>query len=495
MRGPKLFVSCPFVNIQEETMNRFAAICLFVLLTLSSGAFAWRLVRIPVTTDADFNTVASMGYDIASGGRGRGYVDIMIEERFVENTLERFGEARLLPVEWARPLHEQHRNEFGYYYGPNENNAFWATLAAGSDLVDTPVTFAQSYQGRDIYHVRITNAGPDAPVILFNALMHGREPGGNSAVIDFAQWLTSQYGSDTMATFILNNAQIYFVPMVNIDAYYYNLPSGAPNHRKNMNFTLGNGVDLNRNWGYMWAYDNIGSSGSPSSETYRGTAPFSEPETAAMRDLIEDLMPLGGFNYHTYGGYMLYPWGYVNQPTPDQATFQSWGQQFTAPYPNWVYGRSGQILYVVNGEACDWQYGEHGMFFFTPEVDDNGFWGSQNDTTLIVTNNLQCRFMNKMLCMNLLASVGISDNETAGVEAGAAPIVVLSENPVGEVLQFSVQGFGSPQITVHDISGRVVASVEGQGAWAVPASMANGIYYIVAREEGARASRAFTLLR
>jgi hypothetical protein len=300
-----------------------------------------------------------------------------------------------------------------------------------------------------------------------------------------------------MATFILDNAQVYFVPMVNIDAYYHNLPSGGPNHRKNMNFTTpvsSSGIDLNRNWGYMWGYDNIGSSPDPYSETYRGSAAFSEPETAAMRDLINELMPLGGFNYHTYGGYLLYPWGYNNQPTPDQATFQSWGAQMANPI-GYQYGRSGQILYNVNGEACDWEYGQHGMLFFTPEVDDNGFWGSQNDTTLIVTNNLECRFMNKLLCMNLLGSVGIEAEEHAGVEEGVTPSVHVIANPVTSVLSFTVQGFGSPDISVLDLSGRVVARVSDSGSWAVPSEIANGIYHIVARENGASASRAFTVLR
>jgi hypothetical protein len=479
-------------------MNRFAALCFILLLSLSSGAFAWRLIRIPSLTDSDFSTIASMGYDIANSSRSEGFVDIMVEDRFVEDAMLRFPHAKALPQEWAQPMDGQSRNEFGYYYGPNENNAFWANLAAGSDLVDTPVAFAQSFQSRDIYHVRITNAGPEAPVILFNALTHGREPGGNSALIDFAQWLASEYGSDTMATFILDNAQVYFVPMVNIDAYYHNLPSGGADQRKNMNFTTpvaSSGIDLNRNWSYMWAYDNQGSSPDPYSATYRGSAAFSEPETQGLRDLIEELMPLGGFNFHTYGGYLIYPWGYQNQPTPDQATFQSWGAQMAGPV-GYEWGRCYEVLsYPSNGDACDWEYGDQGMFFFTPEVDDNGFWGSQNDTTLIVTNNLECRSMSRLLCMNLLASVGIEAQEHTGVGEGVAPSVDIAANPVGSVLSFTVQGFGAPVVSVHDLSGRVVATVSDSGTWAVPSGMANGIYYIVARENGASASRAFTVLR
>jgi hypothetical protein len=471
-------------------------IVVMLLLLMPAVMNADRLIRITAQTDSDFNSVQTMGYEITSGSRSQGFVDIMVEDRFVDETMLRFPEAKLLPLEWSQPVPSRSLNEFGYYYGPTENNAFWATLAAGNDMVDTPVNFATSYQGRNMYYVRITNAGPDAPVILFNSLIHGREPGGNSAVIDFAQWLSTEYGSDTMATFILDNAQVVFVPMVNIDAYYYNLPSGGPNHRKNMNFATpvaSNGIDLNRNWGYMWGYDNIGSSPDPYDETYRGSAAFSEPETAGMRDLINELMPLGGFNYHTYGGYMLYPWGYNNQPTPDQATFSSWGAQFTAPYSNWVYGRSGEILYNVNGEACDWEYGVNDMFFFTPEVDDNGFWGSQNDTTLIVTNNSQCRFMSKMLCMNLLASTGVFAETSAGIE-GSTPGVLLGENPVSSVLSYTVTGIQDPSVSVLDVSGRTVASPEN-GSWVVPSELQNGVYFLRAENGSRSVSERFTVLR
>jgi len=466
-----------------------------LLLLLPAVMNGDRLIRIPAQTDSDFSYVQTMGYEITSGSRAQGFVDIMVEDRYVDQTLEQFSGARLLPLEWSQPVARANATEFGYYYGPNENNAFWAALAAGNDMVDTPVTFASSYEGRDMYYVRMTNAGPDAPAILFNALIHGREPGGNSAVIDFAQWLSTEYGSDTMATFILDNAQIYFVPMVNIDAYYYNLPSGAPNHRKNRNYTTpvaSNGIDLNRNWGYMWGYDGSGSSPDPYDETYRGSAAFSEPETQGMRDLIEDIMPVGGFNYHTYGGYFLYPWGYNNQPTPDQALFQGWGAQMAGPV-GYQYGRSGQILYNVNGEACDWEYGQHGMYFITPEVDDNGFWGSQNDTTLIVANNLECRFMNKLLCMNLLGTVGISAESSSQIE-GSVMELSLGSNPVSSVLSYVVTGSSPASVSVLDIAGRVVAVPEN-GNWMIPADLQNGVYFLRAENDGVSVSERFTVLR
>lgn len=464
-----------------------------VILLIPSLSFSARLVRIPASTDGEFNAVRAQGYEITAGSRAEGFVDILVEERYLEETLRSFPEARLLPTEWSTLLETD--TEMGYYHGPNENNAFWAGLAESSDMVDTPVVYGTSYEGRDLYYVRITNTSSSAPAILFTALTHGREPGGNSAIIDFAQWLTTEYGSDTMATFILNNAQVYFVPMVNIDAYYYNLPSGGNDQRKNMNFytpVASSGIDLNRNFTYMWGYDDSGSSPNPYSATYRGESAGSEVETQALMTFMQSIEPLGGFHYHTYGGYLLYPYGYNDSPTPHQSTFQGWAAQMTA-LNDYLYGRCGQILYDVNGDAVDWSYGENGYLFFTPEVDDNGFWGSQYDSTLLATNNLECRYMNKLLCMNLLNFTGTG----AAVSAQTGPSgsgISIAANPVSSLLSYTVTGIQEPAVSVLDIYGRVVATPEN-GSWQVPEGIADGVYFLRAEGPGKQVTESFTILR
>lgn len=195
------------------------SIVVALLLVLPMVMSADRLIRIPMQTDADFTLVRDMGYEIASGSRVDGFVDILVNQRFVEETMREYPGARLLPLEWSELVPTDSRNEMGYYYGPNENALFWAELAENNDMVDTPTSYGTSYEGRDLNFVRITKAGPDAPAILFTALTHAREPGSNSVIIDWAQWLTTEYGNDTMATFILDNAQIYIIPIVNPDGY------------------------------------------------------------------------------------------------------------------------------------------------------------------------------------------------------------------------------------------------------------------------------------
>ena len=73
------------------------------------------------------------------------------------------------------------------------------------------------------------------------------------------------------------------------------------------------GVDLNRNYGYKWGWDNLGSSPNTASETYRGEGPFSEPESQAVRDLFGQNNFQALVSYHNYSQVILYPWGYKEQ--------------------------------------------------------------------------------------------------------------------------------------------------------------------------------------
>jgi hypothetical protein len=149
------------------------------------------------------------------------------------------------------------------------------------------------------------------------------------------------------------------------------------NRRDNGDGTYG--VDLNRNWGYMWGYDNEGSSPYTYSETYRGPSAFSEPETQVVRNFINSHNFSFIINAHTYGGYLLYPWGYDDIYTPDHDIFTAIGDSASSlvGYP---HGTAWDLLYNTNGDANDWDYGEQIekplILCLAPETGDagDGFW-------------------------------------------------------------------------------------------------------------------------
>ena len=485
---------------------------LFITITIllfASVVSADRLVRLYDVPPLSVTDMINEGYDVTNIDMRNGYVDIMLPEREVDQAALLSYDYEILPREWGELLPENADNA-GYYYDPEENWAFWSSLTIDYPaLVQPPLTIGQSYQNRDIYVIEMTGtASGYKPPIYFTSLIHAREPGGNSVLIDFAMWLTSNYdGGDTRAAYILDNSTVYFVPVANPDGYEYNMPNGG-NQRKNMNFTLGDGVDLNRNWGYMWGYDDSGSSPNPNDQTYRGTSAFSEPETQVQRDFIIDLEPIAAMNYHTYGGMLLYPYGYsYGVLSPDDEMFVGWADAMTAQN-NYNYGTAWQILYSVNGENNDWSYCGDSVpriYAMTPEVDDNGFWGSQNDTAQIERICNECRPMNIILCTAALGFVGISGESEVGIE----PILVLNSiypNPSLSSASFSITSSGTSnvQVNIYDTSGRIVDSFETGGiaggtsslVWAVPNEIPAGVYTArISDAAGNCDSRRFTVMR
>ncbi len=479
------------------------------LFLFSSDVTAGRLVRLYDVSHSSVISMIEEGYDVTNVDIKNGYADIMLPEEDVEQAALLSYKYEILPLEWSQLLPEN-SDAAGYYYDPDENWAFWSSLSADyPHLVKPPVTIGQSYQNRDIYMIEMTGTSSGyKPAIYFSSLIHAREPGGNIVLIDFAMWLTSNYdGGDTEAAYILDNSTVYFVPVANPDGYLYNMPSGAADQRKNMNFTLGDGIDLNRNWGYMWAYDNSGSSGSPTATTYRGTAPFSEPETQVQRDFIIDIAPIAAMNYHTYGGWLLYPWGYEDILSPDSILFTGWADAMTADN-NYVYGTAWQTMYNVNGEQNDWCYSGDStprIYAMTPEVDDNGFWGSQNDSTEIERICSECRPMNIRFCFAALNYVGINEDQGFSIEP-LLSLTAVYPNPVLSSAYFRITASTGSKIDIdiYDTSGRIVHSSgisdhpggTGSLTWVLPSGIPAGVYTArISDGAGNCDSRRFTVMK
>jgi len=253
--------------------------------------------------------------------------------------------------------------------------------------VRAPVEEGQSVEGRPIYWVRITDqpnvVEAQEKEVLYTGLHHAREPNGLSALIYFMWYLLENYAADPEIQFLLNNTALYFIPCVNPDGYLYNQstsPNGGGLWRKNrkLNYDNSYGVDLNRNYGYQWGYDNNGSSYLPQSGIYRGSGPFSEPETKAVRDFCYQRKFVTALNYHTYGNLLVFPWGYSDSPSPDSVAFDAFAEAMTLQN-NFRAGTGTETVgYVVNGNSDDWMYGETfikpKIYALTPEVGDQGFW-------------------------------------------------------------------------------------------------------------------------
>ena len=261
-----------------------------------------------------------------------------------------------------------------------------------ADKIDTIGT---TIQGRKVWALEIDKhwpgPGPDPrPVSYMSALTHAREPEGMQALLYWVDRLLATYGVDPLSTELLDHRRIVICPVVNPDGYKRNEDTYVGTAafgfwRKNLrdndlnSVINGNdGVDLNRNYSFQWGL-NSGSSGAINSETYRGTASFSEPETQIQRDLVNALKPKTGLSFHTYGDWHLNVWGYTAAAPPDSAWFYRWNDDATRDN-GYQSGQSTRVLYAVSGEYNDWVYGDTLLkprgFTWTPEVgtDDDGFW-------------------------------------------------------------------------------------------------------------------------
>lgn len=288
----------------------------------------------------------------------------------------------------------------------------------------------KTHENRSIFWIRVSDnpsLEQDRPKALYTALHHAREPNSLSQMIFYLWYLLENYESDEEVKYLVDNTEMYFIPCVNPDGYIYNEttnPDGGGLWRKNRRVGANDevhGVDLNRNYGYEWAYDDIGSSPDITSATYRGPAPFSEPETQAVKLLCETYNFQVCLNYHTSGNLLIYPWGYSQQETEDHPSFRSIADVMTNENKYLAGTGLETVGYNVNGISDDWMYGEelskNKIFAMTPEVGkrDFGFWPPENQIDHLNKSTLR---QNLLTAHVLLSYVSVKEeNESEFLES------------------------------------------------------------------------------
>jgi carboxypeptidase T len=260
-----------------------------------------------------------------------------------------------------------------------------------------------SLQGRPIWAVRMT-ANPDnasqRPRVLYFAMQHACETMGMMTLLYFMWYLAEHYGQDPEATYLLENRDLWFIPIVNVDGYEANhrmSPSGGGMRRKNMHGATFDGddygVDLNRNWGAEWGYDDLGSSPNPLNWDFRGTGPFSEPETQVVRDFCKGKAFRFVLEYHTYWNATFGVPGYIATENADSLLFRAYIRELTRD--NHYSNGMSTGAYPTNGYASDWLYENSPVpgrtFPFLTEIgnDGDGYWAPTNRILPLASENLK----------------------------------------------------------------------------------------------------------
>lgn len=280
--------------------------------------------------------------------------------------------------------------------------------------VKAPISTFQTEEGRPIYWVKISdNANTDEaePEMLYDAIHHAREPAAVQQLIYYMWYLLENYSSNSEVQSIVDNTELYFIPVLNPDGYQYNCtqdPNGGGMWRKNRRNNGGGdyGVDNNRNYHYIddnsnEVWNTTGVSSNPGNDTYPGTNFFSEVENQAMKWFCENHDFRMALNNHTYDNSLLFPYGYdYNKYTPEHNTYLAISDMMVQYNGLGMTAMISSGLYPASGDSDDWGYGadlatKPRIFSFTPEIGTDGFWPNINNVENIC---------NSMMWTNLTAA-------------------------------------------------------------------------------------------
>ncbi|KAL0871311.1 hypothetical protein ABMA27_005056 [Loxostege sticticalis] len=230
----------------------------------------------------------------------------------------------------------------------------------------TAGSIGKSLEGRDLKMIKISNSETTNSCVWIDAGIHAREWIAPAVATYIANHIVNNF--DTLPTSVTNK-DWYILPVVNPDGYVYSHTVDRM-WRKNRALVRGQcvGVDLNRNFSYGWGGN--GSSCMPNNAFYRGPAPFSEPESRAMRDMLVN----SGISFkvyitlHSFGQVIIFPFAFKEDLCPDYVRLLEGATVMSkaiheASGNTYKVGISRDIMYGAAGTSNDWSYGEAGIPF------------------------------------------------------------------------------------------------------------------------------------
>ncbi|MCW2877192.1 MAG: hypothetical protein JWQ95_1292 [Sphaerisporangium sp.] len=307
------------------------------------------------------------------------------------------------------------------YHNYAELTALVNQVVASYPSIAKKYSYGTSYGGRDLIAVKISdNVATDEaePEVLFTAHQHAREHLTVEMAIYLLNLFTGSYGSDSRIANLVNSREIWILPDLNPDGGEYDIATGSyRSWRKNRQPNSGSsyvGTDLNRNWAYKWGCCG-GSSGSTSSETYRGPSAESAPEVRAAANFVRSRV-VGGkqqiksnIDFHTYSELILWPYGYTSSDTAtgltqdDHDAFATLGQNMAST--NGYTPQQASDLYITDGSIDDWLWATYKIFSYTfemyPKNGSPGFYPPDEQIVTQTTRNKEAvlRFLEYSDCV------------------------------------------------------------------------------------------------
>lgn len=342
-------------GLNNNNMYRKLLLPFLILFTVSLSAQqqGWRDQEMEISlsissqAEADALHALKLNGDIYLDGKSLFYV-----------TPEELEQVKLLGITYE-VVKEDLNNYFdGFWANRDEYHSYEEIIQEMNSLVFSYPSICQKFNygltigGREMTALKISdNVSVDEQEaeLGFDGGIHGDEIGGPENLIRFAQYLCEAYGSDPEITNLIDNREIWLFMMVN------------PDGRANMSRYNLNGVDMNRDWGYMW--DAWGDS----------PGAYSQPEVKSLRSWFYSNQFVIHICYHSGAEEVVYPWSYRPDQCPDNDHIDYLANIYStvSGYPFLEYGQGYSGLYPINGSSKDSYYGVMGSVAWTMELSNS----------------------------------------------------------------------------------------------------------------------------
>ncbi|KAI1299271.1 Carboxypeptidase A2 [Halotydeus destructor] len=254
-------------------------------------------------------------------------------------------------------------DNFNRYLKLDEINSFMVQMSTTWPTRAKVFSIGQSYEGRDLNVIKISSDDVhdcDKPTIWIDGGIHAREWVSPAAALFCAYSFLLRYGEDPYVSRVLDGCNVYIMPVANPDGYVYSHECDRLWRKSRSNTSIPGeiGVDLNRNWDFMWGTNGKSSSG-PGSETYDGPFPFSEPETVAMAKFIYEIQPICYVTLHSYGQCWMTPWACTTDLPSDNdwlVALSLYGAKVLKSVygTHYTVGPVSHVIYQASGSSIDW---------------------------------------------------------------------------------------------------------------------------------------------
>ncbi|KAK2859530.1 hypothetical protein Q5P01_004150 [Channa striata] len=254
--------------------------------------------------------------------------------------------------------------------------------SSNSNLISKQV-IGNTYEGRPMTVLKLgKKSSSTKPAIFMDCGIHAREWISPA----FCQWFVkealSTYGSDSQMTSLLNQMDVFVLPVFNIDGYDFTHKSNRM-WRKTLSKKSGTaclGADPNRNFNAGWC--TAGASSNPCSDTYCGSAPESEIEVKNVADFIRRNKSIikAYITIHSYSQLLLFPYSYTFQLAADHSELLQVAQAASSALRSlygtaYTSGPGAATIYPAAGGSDDWAYDLGVKYSYTFELRDTGRYG------------------------------------------------------------------------------------------------------------------------